>query len=102
MLHVWNIYIYLPIHEWLKFMGFLEGKYSSPIRSIWICYFVPGKQPSILFLKKGYFPMFPIGSMYGLFTYMKGEKWPHSRGNGLVNIPIPWSIWVFFQGIGGV
>ena len=25
--------------------------------------------------------------MYGLFTYMKGEKWPHSRGNGLVNIP---------------
>ena len=25
--------------------------------------------------------------MYGLFTYMKGEKWPHSMGNGLVNIP---------------
>ena len=19
--------------------------------------------------------------MYGLFTYMNGEKWPHSRGN---------------------
>ena len=23
-----------------------------------------------------------------------GEKWPHSRGNGLVNIPVTWSIWV--------
>ena len=26
--------------------------------------------------------------MYGLSTYMKGEKWPHSMGNGLVNMPI--------------
>ena len=25
-----------------------------------------------------------------------GEKWPHSKGNGLVNIPIPWSIWVYY------
>ena len=25
--------------------------------------------------------------MYGLFTYMKGEQWPHSRENGLVNNP---------------
>ena len=23
-----------------------------------------------------------------------GEKWPHSRGNGLVNIPVPWILWV--------
>ena len=23
----------------------------------------------------------PIGSMYALFTYMNGEKWPHSRAN---------------------
>ena len=22
-----------------------------------------------------------------------GEKWLHSRGNGWVNIPVPWSIW---------
>ncbi len=29
----------------------------------------------------------------GLFTYMNGEKWPHSKGNGLLNIPIPWGIW---------
>ena len=35
--------------------------------------------------------------MYGLFTYMKGEKWLHSRGNGLVNIPVPWSIWVLYN-----
>ena len=33
--------------------------------------------------------------IYGIFTYMKGEKWLHSRrGNGLVNIPFPWNIWV--------
>ena len=32
--------------------------------------------------------LYPRCSMYGLFTYMKGEKWLHSRGNGLVtNIP---------------
>ena len=22
----------------------------------------------------------PIGSMYGIFTYMNGEKWPHEHG----------------------
>ena len=27
-----------------------------------------------------------------LFTYMNNEKWPYSSGNGLVNIPMPWSI----------
>ena len=29
----------------------------------------------------------------GIFTYMNGEKWLHSTGNGLVNIPVPWSMW---------
>ena len=29
----------------------------------------------------------PIGSMYGIFTYMKGEQWLHSRGKGKINIP---------------
>ena len=26
-------------------------------------------------------PVMPRCSMYGSFTYMKGEKWPHSRGH---------------------
>ena len=32
--------------------------------------------------------------MYGLFTYMKGETWQNNQASHLVNIPIPWSIWV--------
>ena len=36
----------------------------------------------------------PRCSMYGLFTYVSQVKWPHSTGNGLVNIPyVIWSIW---------
>ena len=35
----------------------------------------------------------PKCSMYGWFTYMKGETWPHSREIS-VNLPVPWSIWV--------
>jgi len=26
-------------------------------------------------------PLFLETPMYGLFTYMKGERWPHSMGN---------------------
>ena len=33
--------------------------------------------------------------MYGIFTYIFGEKWLDEQGgNGLVNIPVPWSIWL--------
>ena len=28
-----------------------------------------------------------------------GEKWPHSRGNGLVNIPVPWILWVCLEDV---
>ena len=41
--------------------------------------------------------------IYGLFTYMKGEKWPHEQGemDGWVNIPVPWMLWDLFHSILG-
>ena len=30
----------------------------------------------------------------GIFTYMKGEKWPHEQWEMYVHIPIPWILWV--------
>ncbi len=118
MLHVWNIYIIYLYMNSLNLWVFLKVNIPVPFGAFGfvILYLENSRcdvnfhqlepaenQPSSFFSKnQGYFPMFPIGSMYGLFTYMKGETWPHSRGNGLVNIPIPWSIWVFFQGIGGI
>ena len=37
--------------------------------------------------------------MYGLFTYTLGYKWPHSRRNGLVNIPVRWILWVCLEDV---
>ena len=28
--------VYLPIHEWLKLVGFHVGKYTSPMDTIWV------------------------------------------------------------------
>ena len=51
---------------------------------LWLCVFVvsPGRWFFRLKSSLWSYP-WPIGSKYGLFTYMNGEKWPHSRGKWL-------------------
>ena len=51
---------------------------------LWLCVFVvsPGRWFFRLKSSLWSYP-WPIRSKYGLFTYMNGEKWPHSRGKWL-------------------
>ena len=32
--------VYLPIHEWLIFLGFHVGKYTSPMDASWVIFLV--------------------------------------------------------------